>query len=215
MGRLIEEIEIYKRLRPKVDNGTLDEIMLDMPTVEAIPKANVYKAIQETMKYEHEGFINISLTRLDEILKKYGVCDDENKLDDNVRWQLLDKLSKESIMVLETAYVYAKNYVLYGADITKAWTTAVQQAYILEQVRLRAFTEAYDSFKKDYENRFKEDMMAMLTDIQLEIEEQSLTHSEDNILSEWGLGYNHSVERCGELIQTKIDALKEKKDGNR
>lgn len=38
MGRLIEEIEIYKRLRPKVDNGTLDEIMLDMPTVEAIPK---------------------------------------------------------------------------------------------------------------------------------------------------------------------------------
>ena len=37
MERLIEEIEIYKRLRPKVDNGTLDEIMLDIPTVEAIP----------------------------------------------------------------------------------------------------------------------------------------------------------------------------------
>ena len=77
MERLIEEIEIYKRLRPKVDNGTLDEIMLDVPIVEAIPKANVYKAIQETMKYEHEGFINISLTRLDEILKKCGVCEDE------------------------------------------------------------------------------------------------------------------------------------------
>lgn len=38
----------------------------------SIPKDNVYKAIQEMMKYEHEGFINISLSRLDEILKKCG-----------------------------------------------------------------------------------------------------------------------------------------------
>lgn len=45
----------------------------DCPLVEAIPKDNVYKAIQEIMKYEHEGFINISLARLDEILKKCGV----------------------------------------------------------------------------------------------------------------------------------------------
>lgn len=132
-------------------------------------------------------------------------------IDDNGKQQLLDKLSEESIMVLETAYVYAKNYVLYGADITKPWATAVQQASALEQVRIKAFKEAYNSFKKDYENCFKEDMVAMLTDIQLEIEEQSLTHSEDNILSEWGLGYNHSVERCGELIQTKINALKVRK----
>lgn len=49
----------------------------DCYTVEAIPKDNVYKAIQEMMKYEHEGFINISLARLDEILKKCGVCEDE------------------------------------------------------------------------------------------------------------------------------------------
>ena len=32
----------------------------------------------------------------------------KKKADDNVRQQLLDKLSEESIMVLETAYVYAK-----------------------------------------------------------------------------------------------------------
>ena len=129
-------------------------------------------------------------------------------IDDNGKQQLLDKLSEESIMVLETAYVYAKNYVLYGADITKPWATAVQQASALEQVRIKAFKEAYDSFKKDYENRLKADMVAILTEVQLEIEEQSLTHSEDNILSEWGLGYNHSVERCGELIQQKIDKYK-------
>lgn len=47
-----------------------------MPTVEAIPKDNVYQAVLELMKYEHEGFINISLVRFDEILKKYGVCED-------------------------------------------------------------------------------------------------------------------------------------------
>lgn len=128
--------------------------------------------------------------------------------DYNFRRQLLDELYGESMMVLETAYSYAKNYVLYGIDITKAWATAVQQASAVERVKLKAFTEAYDSFKKDYENRFKEDLAAMLTDIQLEIEEQSLTHSEDNILSEWGLGYNHAVERCGETIQQKINVLR-------
>lgn len=121
----------------------------------------------------------------------------KKKIDD-ARRQLLDKLSEESTMVLETAYVYAKNYVLYGADITKAWTTAAQQAYILEQVRLKAFTEAYDSFKKDYENRLKADMMAILTDVQLEIEEL------DTSGDEW----SDSLDVCSDIIQQKINALK-------
>lgn len=50
----------------------------DCPLIEAIPKDHVYKTIQEMMKYEHEGFINISLVRLDEILKKCGVVEDGN-----------------------------------------------------------------------------------------------------------------------------------------
>lgn len=124
--------------------------------------------------------------------------------DDNDKQQLLDKLSEESIMIIETAYVYAKNYVLYGADITKAWTTAVQQAYILEQVRLRAFAEAYDSFKKDYENRLKADMVAMLTDIQLEIEELYPEHQCTGELT----GFADAIETITPIIQRKIDALK-------
>lgn len=40
MGRLIDEEEIYKRLRPKLNNGDLDDIMLNLPTVEAIPQAD-------------------------------------------------------------------------------------------------------------------------------------------------------------------------------
>lgn len=122
----------------------------------------------------------------------------KKKTDDNDKQQLLDKLSEESIKVIETAYVYAKNYFLYGADITKAWTTAAQQAYILEQVRLKAFTEAYDSFKKDYENRLKADMMAILTDVQLEFEEL------DTSGDEW----SDSLDACRDIIQQKINALK-------
>ena len=129
----------------------------------------------------------------------------KKKMDDNVRRQLLDKLSEESTMVLETAYVYAKNYVLYGADITKAWTTATQQAYILEQVRLRAFTDAYDSFKKDYENRLKVDMVAILTEVQLDIEEL------DTRGDEW----SDSLDACSDIIQQKIDALKSESEARK
>ena len=57
---------------------TLFDVLDNAPTVEAIPKDNVYKALQEIMKYEHEGFINISLARLDEILKKCEVSEDGN-----------------------------------------------------------------------------------------------------------------------------------------
>ena len=59
-------------------NGDSREKHCPLREVEAIPRDNVYKAIQEMMKYEHEGFINISLARLDEILKKCGVCEDGN-----------------------------------------------------------------------------------------------------------------------------------------
>ena len=50
----------------------------DCPLIEAIPKDHVYKVIQEMMEYEHEGFINISLARLDEILKNCGVSENGN-----------------------------------------------------------------------------------------------------------------------------------------
>lgn len=81
MGRLFDEEELKKYImHDGCDKGCgyIDERDLKyVSPVEAIPKANVYKAIQEMMKYEHEGFINISLTRLDEILKECGVCEDE------------------------------------------------------------------------------------------------------------------------------------------
>ncbi len=70
--------------------------------------------------------------------------------------------------------------------------------------------------KADYENRLKADLVAMLTDIQMEIEEH-----EESIIGRYGKGTkesdfpSHEIERnngreeCVELIQQKIDKLKE------
>jgi hypothetical protein len=68
--------EVYSWGMNDYEPSDFTDAIDDAPTVEAIPKDNVYKAIQEMMKYEHEGFINISLARLEEILKKCGVSED-------------------------------------------------------------------------------------------------------------------------------------------
>lgn len=56
---------------------------------------------------------------------------------------LVDYLSKEPNQVIEAAYVYAKNYVMYGIDITKAWKTAAEQTKILREARMDGFYEGY------------------------------------------------------------------------
>jgi hypothetical protein len=131
-------------------------------------------------------------------------------IDDSVKQKLLDALAEEPTMVLSTAYAYAKNYVLYGEDITKAWTTAVQQASILEQIKVNAQAEAYDSFKKEYENRLKADLVAILTELQLEIEEKSIIDYEEDLYD--GGECVISISEINEIIQEKINALKEKED---
>ena len=58
-----------------------------------------------------------------------------------------------------------------------------------------------------YENRLKADLVAMLTELQLEIEEL------ENPLDYDFEGYNQCAVDCEKLIQQKIDKLKEAKDG--
>lgn len=135
----------------------------------------------------------------------------ERLIDDNVKQKLLDSLAEEPTMVISTAYAYAKNYVNYGVDITKAWTTAVEQASILDYVRTKAIAEAYDSFKKDYETYLKADMIAMLTELQMDIEE-CVDGGEGSPLFEQGV----DIARCQvvDMIQQRINALKGVEDGN-
>lgn len=50
---------------------------------------------------------------------------------------LIDELSKLPPMVLHTAYLYGYHLVNYGVDITQAWVTAVQQSYMIDQVKAK------------------------------------------------------------------------------
>ena len=61
----------------------------------------------------------------------------------------------------------------------------------------------YQQLQADYENRLNADMVAMLTEIQLEIEKQK--RDELSYQHIW----NHPLNVCISIIQQKIDALKE------
>lgn len=67
--------------------------------------------------------------------------------------------------------------------------------------------------KDEYENRLKADMVAMLTELQLEIEEEK-TNTEhlhyDEL--EQAESYNNSIDNCIDSIQQRINELKETKD---
>ena len=76
----------------------------------------------------------------------------------------------------------------------------------LEDIQNLSAVEAIP--KDEYENRLKADMVAMLTDIQLEIEEEK-TNTEhlhyDEL--EQAESYNIGVDNCSDIIQQKINQL--------
>ena len=57
--------------------------------------------------------------------------------------------------------------------------------------------------KADYENRLRSDMVAMLTEIQLEIEE----------CEDCGRAFHLGLQMASKTIQKKINSLKENEDG--
>lgn len=63
----------------------------------------------------------------------------------------------------------------------------------------------YQQMKADYETRLKADMVAMLTEIQLEIEELDLKDS----VPDYQKGAEETREYIADLIQQKIDTLKD------
>ena len=67
--------------------------------------------------------------------------------------------------------------------------------------------QKYQQLQADYENRLKVDMVAMLTDIYMEIEELDTPSDSDS--------YDAGIVDCEELIQQKINSLKENEDGNK
>lgn len=71
---------------------------------------------------------------------------------EETRQTLIKALSDEPVEVLYIAYVYAKNFVAYGEDVTKTWDTATKQSAILEKVRRYAYAQAYEDFKNKEES---------------------------------------------------------------
>lgn len=67
--------------------------------------------------------------------------------------------------------------------------------------------------KSDYEARLKADLKAILVELQLEIEEMVNPFS-TRISGCSQDGWKHGVKNCDFVIQEKINALKENKDGN-
>ncbi len=62
----------------------------------------------------------------------------------------------------------------------------------------------YQLMQADYETRLKADMVAVLTDIQLEIEKQCKIPNNCASAYDW----NNGVYACYKVVQQKIDALK-------
>lgn len=83
---------------------------------------------------------------------------------------------------------------------------------------------AYEStaltmMKADYNARLKSDMVAMLTELQLEIEEREQHYKDkflepNNAVHEAAMGGRmFGCGECKDIIQQKIDKLKEQEDG--
>ena len=62
-----------------------------------------------------------------------------NRSEDEQKDELLAELRKESVSIINLAFMYAKMFAQTGEDITKKWQTAVQQASIIQ----RMFSEGY------------------------------------------------------------------------
>lgn len=106
----------------------------------------------------------------------------------------------EEQAVIECLTNTAKYYEREDAD---EWTKGIHYGLLhgLDNILDNAPTvEAIP--KAEYEARLKADMVAMLTEIQLEIEEL------DNPLDYDFEGYNQCAVDCEKLIQQKIDQLK-------
>ena len=74
--------------------------------------------------------------------------------------------------------------------------------------------------KADYENRLKADLVAMLTDIQLEIEELDFFEGEEPInitqeLMDEVKSWEYGKKDCYKVIQQKINALKSESEGKK
>lgn len=74
---------------------------------------------------------------------------------------LLEELAKEDLQVLALAYTYAKHLLMYGEDITKAISTATQNAAILDKAYRKGYYDAINSMSADKEEKHDQSIISL------------------------------------------------------
>ena len=77
----------------------------------------------------------------------------ENEPEKRERSALIEALEQEDETVVALAYFYAKGFALSGADVTKAWTNAIQNNQVIENVYRKGYTDC----EKDYAEKRRRD----------------------------------------------------------
>ena len=75
----------------------------------------------------------------------------ENRL----KQYVLDQLSAFDIKTLQIAYIYAKNNIDYGVDVTEKWDTVCQNSKNLERAYHKGYYEGYESARQTYFDKLK------------------------------------------------------------
>lgn len=63
--------------------------------------------------------------------------------------ELINLMKDMPLETLSIAYLYAKNYVEYGEDVTKTWNTVTQNTYALEKAYSKGY---YDAMQRQVES---------------------------------------------------------------
>lgn len=126
--------------------------------------------------------------------------------------QLLEELAKQPAMVVATAYLYAFNYINYGADVTKEWTTATQQSALLEEAYNKGQHDEMVKAKKAQEQMVEIDLYSVIKQKYIEREVLDKIKAEIDEVYEKLDGYDpHSLDSFAERIDFILD--KYKKEG--
>lgn len=85
----------------------------------------------------------------------FKVKDTPEEAENKQRLDILNKLSVLDIKILQTAYLYAKNYVEFGMNVTEKWVTACQNSESLERAYHKGYRVGYEKAKHDYCDKWR------------------------------------------------------------
>ena len=82
------------------------------------------------------------------IFEKFEEWEEQSKIENDAvarkKQEFIDLMKQMPIQTLAIAYLYAKNYTEYGADVTKTWLTVIENSKALENAYRKGY---YDGSK--------------------------------------------------------------------